>query len=255
MLKQKLLLASGMVASASFIIMSVIDGNTRQGYKAYFNTISELSLGSRAWGGVNMPLKKLYLDTSIISHLDASDAPDKMRDTMKLWEYFIENKYDIFLSNVTLNEIIDCNETKKTFMLEKIKQQDPQIAEAVKNELKRQQNVLELIPSENFVSLAVLECLGSVLTNKYSEGYPGKRYYGGTENVDVVENLAIERAKQLGVSPGGDIMIHGIRKGFGWLGPLHRLVNWTKGCIAVTNREIEEIWRAVPNGTRIEIRP
>jgi len=64
-----------------------------------------------------------------------------------------------------------------------------------------------------------------------------------------------KRAKQLGVSPGGDIMIHGIRKGFGWLGPLHRLVNWTKGCIAVTNREIEEIWRAVPNGTQIEIRP
>jgi murein L,D-transpeptidase YafK len=65
----------------------------------------------------------------------------------------------------------------------------------------------------------------------------------------------IKRAKQLGVSPGGDIMIHGIRNGFGWLGPLHRFVNWTKGCIAVTNREIEEIWRAVPNGTRIEIRP
>ncbi|MHC4458772.1 MAG: L,D-transpeptidase family protein [Planctomycetota bacterium] len=64
-----------------------------------------------------------------------------------------------------------------------------------------------------------------------------------------------KRAKQLGVSSGGDIMIHGIRKGFGWLGPLHRLVNWTKGCIAVTNREIEEIWRAVPNGTQIEIRP
>jgi murein L,D-transpeptidase YafK len=64
-----------------------------------------------------------------------------------------------------------------------------------------------------------------------------------------------KRAKQLGVSPGGDIMIHGIRKGFGWLGPLHRLVNWTKGCIAVTNKEIEEIWRAVPNGTQIEIRP
>jgi murein L,D-transpeptidase YafK len=64
-----------------------------------------------------------------------------------------------------------------------------------------------------------------------------------------------KRAKQLGVSTGGDIMIHGIRKGFGWLGPLHRLANWTKGCIAVTNREIEEIWRAVPNGTQIEIRP
>lgn len=65
----------------------------------------------------------------------------------------------------------------------------------------------------------------------------------------------IKRANELGVSPGGEIMIHGIRNGFGWIGPLHRLVNWTKGCIAVTNKEIEEIWRAVPDGTRIEIRP
>ncbi len=68
-----------------------------------------------------MPLKKLYLDTSIISHLDAPDAPDKMRDTLKLWDYFIENKYDIFLSNVTLDEITECSEPKKTFMLDQIK--------------------------------------------------------------------------------------------------------------------------------------
>ncbi|HEX9664486.1 MAG TPA: serine hydroxymethyltransferase [Patescibacteria group bacterium] len=75
--------------------------------------------------------------------------------------------------------------------------QDPKIAQAIFNELKRQQEGLELIPSENFVSLAVLEALGSVLTNKYSEGYPGKRYYGGTEHVDVIEQLAIDRAKEL----------------------------------------------------------
>ncbi len=81
--------------------------------------------------------------------------------------------------------------------LEYLDKQDPQIANAIRMELKRQQNVIELIPSENFVSLAVLEALGSVLTNKYSEGYPGNRYYGGTENVDIVESLAIERAKQL----------------------------------------------------------
>lgn len=65
----------------------------------------------------------------------------------------------------------------------------------------------------------------------------------------------IKRANELGVSPGGEIMIHGVRNGFGWIGPLHRLVNWTKGCIAVTNKDIGEIWRAVPDGTRIEIRP
>jgi len=82
-------------------------------------------------------------------------------------------------------------------MLTNLSQNDPKIAKAIKNELNRQQNVIELIPSENFVSTAVLEVLGSVLTNKYSEGYPGNRYYGGTENVDIVEQLAIDRAKQL----------------------------------------------------------
>lgn len=67
-----------------------------------------------------MPLKKLYLDTSIISHLDASDAPNKMRETITLWKYFIENKYEIYLSNVTLEEIFECNEPK-TYMLDQIK--------------------------------------------------------------------------------------------------------------------------------------
>ena len=74
---------------------------------------------------------------------------------------------------------------------------DPQINEAIKKEIERQENGLEMIPSENFVSLAVLETLGSVLTNKYSEGYPGKRYYGGCENIDIVEQLAIDRAKEI----------------------------------------------------------
>src|ERR1700690_1533688 len=74
---------------------------------------------------------------------------------------------------------------------------DPQIAEAVALELERQQDTLELIASENFVPRAVLECQGSVLTNKYAEGYPGPRYYGGCEYIDVVEQLAIDRAKAL----------------------------------------------------------
>jgi murein L,D-transpeptidase YafK len=63
------------------------------------------------------------------------------------------------------------------------------------------------------------------------------------------------RAAASGDRPGGDIMIHGIRNGLGWLGPLHRLVDWTDGCIAVTDAEIREIWRAVPTGTPVEIRP
>src|SRR5581483_11434635 len=74
---------------------------------------------------------------------------------------------------------------------------DPVIANAIDNEVARQANGLELIASENFVSQALLEAAGSVLTNKYAEGYPGKRYYGGCEFVDVVESLAINRAKAL----------------------------------------------------------
>lgn len=77
------------------------------------------------------------------------------------------------------------------------REQIPQLAEAIKGEIRRQRNTLEMIPSENFASINVIRTLGTVLTNKYSEGYPGKRYYGGNEFIDVVENLAIERAKKL----------------------------------------------------------
>ena len=79
----------------------------------------------------------------------------------------------------------------------KLKNQDPKVYKAIEGELKRQQEGMELIASENYVSPAVLEALGSVFTNKYSEGYPGKRYYGGQAYTDIVENLAIERAKMI----------------------------------------------------------
>jgi glycine hydroxymethyltransferase len=82
-------------------------------------------------------------------------------------------------------------------MYEAIKKQDLKVYASMMSEAKRQQEGIELIPSENYVSQAVLEACGSILTNKYSEGYPGKRYYGGQENVDKVENLAIDRAKEL----------------------------------------------------------
>lgn len=78
-----------------------------------------------------------------------------------------------------------------------LKKTDPEIWDAIHNEILRQGGTLELIASENFVSDAVLEALGSVMTNKYAEGYPGKRYYGGCEYVDIAENLARDRAKQL----------------------------------------------------------
>lgn len=81
--------------------------------------------------------------------------------------------------------------------LEHVKNFDKDVYEAIMNETARQTNKIELIASENFVSEAVMEAMGSPLTNKYAEGYPGKRYYGGCEYVDVVENLAIERAKEI----------------------------------------------------------
>ena len=82
-------------------------------------------------------------------------------------------------------------------LMDELKESDPKVFEAIDNELNRQRTKLELIASENIVSKAVLEAQGSVLTNKYAEGYPGKRYYGGCEYVDVVEQLAIDRAKKL----------------------------------------------------------
>ncbi|HUR34329.1 MAG TPA: serine hydroxymethyltransferase [Vicinamibacterales bacterium] len=88
-------------------------------------------------------------------------------------------------------------ETTKLPMWRTLAETDPEVAEAVRHEVHRQNSGLELIASENFVSHAVLEAAGSVLTNKYAEGYPGKRYYGGCEYVDVVERAAIARAKAL----------------------------------------------------------
>lgn len=82
-------------------------------------------------------------------------------------------------------------------MFPRLSSQDLDIAQALIAEEQRQREGLEMIPSENFVSSAVLEALGSIATNKYAEGYPGKRYYGGCKNVDVIEQLAINRAKQL----------------------------------------------------------
>lgn len=83
------------------------------------------------------------------------------------------------------------------FFTDGLAQSDPEILAAIEKELGRQQNEIELIASENIVSRAVLEAQGSIMTNKYAEGYPGKRYYGGCEFVDIAENLAIERAKKL----------------------------------------------------------
>jgi len=89
------------------------------------------------------------------------------------------------------------NDSYKSFFEDGLSLKDPELYKAIKDELIRQQQHIELIASENIVSQAVLEAQGSVLTNKYAEGYPGKRYYNGCEHVDVAENLAIERLKEL----------------------------------------------------------
>lgn len=89
-----------------------------------------------------------------------------------------------------------------------LKKVDPEIFEAIKNEEKRQKYTIELIASENFVSPEVLEVQGSVLTNKYAEGYPGKKYYGGCKYIDVVENLAIERAKKIFKAEHANVQPH-----------------------------------------------
>ena len=91
---------------------------------------------------------------------------------------------------------------------------DPEVAEAIGHELERQQRTLEMIASENFVPVSVLEAQGSVLTNKYAEGYPGKRYYGGCEHVDVIEQLAIDRLKSLfGAEYANVVTLSGSRLG------------------------------------------
>src|SRR6266481_1543580 len=86
---------------------------------------------------------------------------------------------------------------ENTWMVRSLSKADPEIAQAIAHETQRQHEGLELIASENFVSMAVLQAAGSVFTNKYAEGYPGKRYYGGCEFADVVESLARDRARQL----------------------------------------------------------
>src|SRR5215210_3029757 len=85
----------------------------------------------------------------------------------------------------------------KDYVVAPLSEVDPEIGWVLERELHRQRNTLEMIASENFVPRAILEAVGSVLTNKYAEGYPGRRYYGGCEEVDVAEQLAIDRAKEL----------------------------------------------------------
>ena len=101
-----------------------------------------------------------------------------------------------------------CHLTCKSDLMNFIEAQDPEIWAAIVREEQRQQDGLEMIASENYTSPAVMQAAGSVLTNKYAEGYPGRRYYGGCENVDVVENLARQRAKELFAAEFANVQPH-----------------------------------------------
>lgn len=109
----------------------------------------------------------------------------------------MKNKSDDHIFHTAIVFNIRHREEKRMYGIEEVKKVDEEIVAAIENEAGRQNSHIELIASENFVSKAVMAAMGSPLTNKYAEGYPGKRYYGGCEHVDVVENLAIERAKKL----------------------------------------------------------
>jgi glycine hydroxymethyltransferase len=100
------------------------------------------------------------------------------------------------------------SELPENFQTAPLAEVDPQIAAVLDGELRRQQRTLEMIASENFVPQAVLDAVGSVLTNKYAEGYPGRRYYGGCEEVDVAEQLAIDRAKELFGAEHANVQAH-----------------------------------------------
>src|SRR3954447_1125842 len=106
--------------------------------------------------------------------------------------------------------IVGCtlSELPENFQTAPLGDVDPEIAAVLESELRRQRGTLEMIASENFVPQAVLDAVGSVLTNKYAEGYPGRRYYGGCEEVDVAEQLAIDRAKELFGAEHANVQSH-----------------------------------------------
>ena len=131
---------------------------------------------------------------------------------------------------------------------------DPEVAEAIELERKRQQNTLEMIASENFVPRAVLESQGSVLTNKYAEGYPGRRYYGGCEFVDIVESLAISRVKELFGAEHANVQPHSGAQANNAV--MHALLNpgdtimptaWTRTAALTWSRCVNWRWLSAPS--------
>ena len=125
---------------------------------------------------------------------------------------------------------------------------DPEIADAISQEIVRQSDHIELIASENFVSKAVMAAMGSQLTNKYAEGYPGKRYYGGCEFVDIAESLAIDRAKKLFSCTYANVQPHSGAQAnmavfFAYLSPRYCYGNEPRSCGHLTHGSPVNIWK------------
>ena len=144
-------------------------------------------------------LSRLHNNANIIA---LGSRLTKQKLSFKLVENFLKTKFEggrhlRRIKNIIMSIAIKLNKYLNSFFKLDLKNADKELFKSIEDEYLRQQNHIELIASENIVSKAVLEAQGSVLTNKYAEGYPGKRYYGGCEHVDVSENLAIERAKKL----------------------------------------------------------
>ncbi|MGB9735701.1 MAG: ribose 5-phosphate isomerase B [bacterium] len=122
----------------------------------------------------------------------------KKEDALRYVDIWMNTLFEGGRHEKRIKKILDLENSRKEIgFMKDLKKVDIEVYNAIVSEIRRQQETLELIASENIVSMAVLEAMGSVMTNKYAEGYPGKRYYGGCENMDIVEQLAIDRAKAL----------------------------------------------------------
>lgn len=187
----------GILICSTGIGMSIV-ANRYKHIRAALCCTPEMAVKSRQHNDANI----LVLGATIIDYNDAKACLDSFLSTD-----FEAGRHTNRLNKINCGEIsmttqkhadtLQAESNQKDFFSGKLKDADPEIARAIEDELARQKNCIELIASENIVSKAVLEAQGSIFTNKYAEGYPGRRYYGGCDYVDVGEKLAIERLKSL----------------------------------------------------------
>ncbi|MFQ6103813.1 MAG: ribose 5-phosphate isomerase B [Candidatus Glassbacteria bacterium] len=173
----------GILLCGSGIGMSIV-ANKFPGVRAALCTTPEM-----------VKLSRLHNDANILVLAGRLTEPDIAREMIELWldTNFEGERHEVRLEKIEKIE----DELLGVLAMRRIEQTDPDIYRIMENELKRQRNSLELIASENLTTIPVLEAMGSVLVNKYAEGYPGRRYYGGCKHYDEIEELAVERAKSL----------------------------------------------------------